>query len=93
LTKDDEYFSDKNCLPNNELMDELAKVPDDWKLENDEELADFLKDHLNIDLPGCVKNIVKMISLSTQRVSKIKSLLKLSIIFSINHRLLMMLNI
>lgn len=67
LTKDDESFSDKSCLPNHELMNELAKVPDDWKLENDEELADFLKDHLNIDLPGCVKNIVKMISLSTQR--------------------------
>ena len=67
-SKKDDSLNDKNLLPNHELMDELRRVPDDWKLENDEELADFLKDHLNIDLPGCVKNIVKMISLSTQRV-------------------------
>ncbi len=51
-------------------MDKTSKVPEEWTLENDEELADFLKDHLNIDLPGSVKNIVKMISLSTQRVYK-----------------------
>ena len=67
LTKDEALIG-KNFQPNHELMNQISKVPDDWKLENDEELADFLKDHLNIDLPGCVKNTVKMISLSSQRV-------------------------
>ena len=52
-------------------MDQLCKVPEEWKLENDEELADYIKDHLNVDLPGSIKNIVKMISLSTQRVKRL----------------------
>ena len=67
----DESLIDKKFSPNHELMDQLCKVPEEWKLENDEELADYIKDHLNVDLPGSIKNIVKMISLSTQRVKRL----------------------
>ena len=55
-------------MPNHKLIEELRKVPSDWTLENDCELASFLKNNINIDGPGMLKNIVKMISVSSQKV-------------------------
>ncbi len=54
--------------PNHKLMQHMNKTPDDWKFEHDEELAQYLSKNLNIDTPGSVRNIIKMISFASQRV-------------------------
>ena len=38
-------------------MRSLSETPKDWTLENDEELADLLKDIVNTDIPGLFGNI------------------------------------
>ena len=38
--------------PNLELMQSISKVPKNWTIENDEELAYLLKDIINTDIPG-----------------------------------------
>lgn len=41
-----------------------------WTIDCDEELAELLKDIVNTDQPGSIRNIIKTISVSTQRVTK-----------------------
>jgi len=45
----------------------LSEKPKDWTLENDEELADLLKEIVNTDIPGSIRNLIKSINVSTQR--------------------------
>ncbi len=60
----------ENFKPNFELMSSLSEKPKDWILENDEELADLLKDIVNTDIPGSIRNLIKSINVSTQRTSE-----------------------
>lgn len=43
--------------PNIELMRSISVTPKEWSMDNDEELADLLKDIVNTDIPGifCVE--------------------------------------
>lgn len=49
-------------------MKQISEVPKNWSIDLDEELADMLKDYVNTDLPGIIRNFIKSISVSTQRV-------------------------
>ena len=55
--------------PNLELMKSISEVPKNWSIEFDEDLAELLKDVVNTDMPGSIRNLIKSISVSTQRVS------------------------
>ena len=50
-------------------MTSICETPKNWSIECDEELADLLKDIVNTDMPGSIRNLIKSISVSTQRVS------------------------
>ena len=64
-----DLVADDRFRPNMALMRSLSQnLPNGWSLEHDEDLADLLKDVVNTDVPGSVRNLVKSISLSTQRV-------------------------
>jgi hypothetical protein len=54
--------------PNLELMKSICETPKNWTIEHDEELAELLKDIVNTDMPGSIRNLVRSISVSTQRV-------------------------
>jgi hypothetical protein len=59
---------DSRFESNLKLMHEIAEAPKNWSIECDEELADLLKDVVNTDAPGSIRNLIKSISVSTQRV-------------------------
>ncbi len=65
----DEKLNEK-FKPNLELMKSLSEIPKNWTIENDEDLADLLKDIVNTDIPGNIRNLIKSISVSSQRVIK-----------------------
>lgn len=50
------------------LMNSISQVPKDWSLCKDEDLASMLKDFINTDLPGSIRNLIRSITVSTQRV-------------------------
>lgn len=54
--------------PNLALMKSISQVPKDWSLCKDEDLALMLKDFINTDLPGSIRNLIRSITVSTQRV-------------------------
>lgn len=54
--------------PNLELMKSLSEVPKNWTNEFDEDLAELMKEYVNTDMPGSIRNLIKSISVSTQRV-------------------------
>lgn len=56
---------------NLELMKSNSRVPKNWTFENDEELAELLKDFVNTDMPGSIRNLIKSLNVSTQRVIKL----------------------
>jgi hypothetical protein len=58
--------------PNLELMRQVCECPANWSLEFDEDLADLIKDYANTDTSGSIKNLIKNIAVSTQRVLEIK---------------------
>lgn len=49
-------------------MKQINEIPKNWTTDLDEELAEMLKDIVNTDLPGSIRNLIKSISVSTQRV-------------------------
>jgi hypothetical protein len=49
-------------------MKSISDVAKNWTIEFDEDLADLLKDVVNTDMPGSIRNLIKSISVSTQRV-------------------------
>ena len=59
--------------PNFELMNSICEVPKNWSIELDEELAELLKDIVNTDMPGSIRNLIKSVSVSTQRVINLKT--------------------
>lgn len=65
----DEDLNDR-FKPNLELMASICETPKNWSIECDEELAELLKDIVNTDMPGSIRNLIKSISVSTQRVTK-----------------------
>ena len=56
--------------PNLELMKQLCQVPPNWSIEFDEDLSELIKEHANTDSSGSIKNLVKNVTVSTQRVRK-----------------------
>ena len=64
---------DEKFKPNLELMQSISNIEhsptDNWSIECDEELVELLKDVVNTDMPGSIRNLIKTISVSTQRVS------------------------
>ena len=72
----DEDLNEK-FKPNFELMRSICEVPKNWSIELDEELAELLKDIVNTDMPGSIRNLIKSVSVSTQRVNIRLSLLLL----------------
>ena len=49
-------------------MSSISETPKNWTIEYDEELAELLKDIVNTDMPGSIRNLIKSVSVSTQRV-------------------------
>lgn len=49
-------------------MKSISELPKNWSIEFDEDLIELLKDIVNTDTPGCIRNLIKSISVSTQRV-------------------------
>lgn len=54
--------------PNLELMKSLSDVPKNWSSELDEDLAELIKEFVDTDMPGSIRNLIKNISLSSQQV-------------------------
>ncbi len=54
--------------PNLALMASICETPKNWSKDEDEELAELLKDIVNTDMPGSIRNLIKSVSVSTQRV-------------------------
>ena len=52
-------------------MEAVSERPRNWTIECDEDLVDLLKDIVNTDIPGSIRNLIKSISVSTQRVKYI----------------------
>ena len=50
-------------------MKSICETPKNWTIEHDEELAELLKDIVNTDMPGSIRNLVRSVSVSTQRVN------------------------
>lgn len=63
--------------PNLELMQSISKVPKNWTIENDEELAELLKDIINTDTPGSIRNLIKNISVPSQPNEDTENLISL----------------
>ncbi len=63
---------DDKFKPNIELMQSISMVEHlpatNWTIDCDENLAELLKDLVNTDQPGSIRNLIKTISVSTQRV-------------------------
>ena len=57
--------------PNRSLMKAISEARKNWSIDLDEELAELLKDVVNTDHPGSIRNLIKSINVSTQRVSEI----------------------
>jgi hypothetical protein len=64
----DEDINEK-FKPNLELMKSISEVPKNWSIEHDEDLAELLKEAVNTDMPGSIRNLIKSVSVSTQRVN------------------------
>ena len=66
---------DEKFKPNIELMHSISNVEHlpslNWSIDCDEELAELLKDLVNTDMPGSIRNLIKTISVTTQRVMKL----------------------
>ena len=64
---------DEKFKPNLELMQSISKPENrpstNWTVDCDEELAELLRDQVNTDQPGSIRNLIKTISVSTQRVN------------------------
>ena len=58
-------------MPNLELMNSISELKKNWNADLDEDLIDLLKDHVSTDQPGSIRNLIKSISVSTQRVKLI----------------------
>ncbi|CAF0837663.1 unnamed protein product [Brachionus calyciflorus] len=67
IQNEHEIVSGNKYKANLELMKQISEVPKNWSIDLDEELADMLKDYVNTDLPGSIRNFIKSISVSTQR--------------------------
>ncbi len=50
-------------------MQSIRDLNKNWTIECDEELADLLKDIINTDMPGSIRNLIKSINVTSQRVS------------------------
>ncbi len=58
-------------------MDKNSKIPSNWTHENDEDLANLIKDHVIIDTSGCIRNLIKNVTFSSQRVRRVFQYFKL----------------
>ena len=56
-------------------MESIREVPKNWTIECDEDLAELMKDVVNTDMPGSIRNLIKSISVSTQRVNEYNQIL------------------
>lgn len=50
-------------------MKQVSEVPKNWSIDLDEELVEMIKDNVNTDVSGSIRNYIKSITLSTQRVN------------------------
>lgn len=50
-------------------MKQVAELPKNWSIDLDEELVEMIKDSINTDPSGSIRNFIKSITLSSQRVS------------------------
>lgn len=65
--KNDQELNEK-FKPNLELMKSLSDTPKNWSSELDEDLAELIKEFVDTDMPGSIRNLIKNISLSSQQV-------------------------
>lgn len=65
--KNDQELNEK-FKPNLELMKSLSDAPKNWSSELDEDLAELIKEFVDTDMPGSIRNLIKNISLSSQQV-------------------------
>ncbi len=64
----DQQEIEERFKPNIELMRSISEVPKNWSFDFDEDLCELLKDVVNTDVPGSIRNLIKSISVSTQLV-------------------------
>lgn len=49
-------------------MKQVTELPRNWSIDLDEELVEMIKDFVNTDVSGSIRNFIKSITLSSQRV-------------------------
>lgn len=49
-------------------MKSIRKVPKNWSPEFDEDIVELIKEFVDTDMPGSIRNLIKNISLSSQQV-------------------------
>lgn len=52
-------------------MNSLRQVPKNWSPELDDDIAEFIKEFVDTDMPGSIRNLIKNISLSSQQVKNL----------------------
>lgn len=49
-------------------MKQVSDLPKNWSIDLDEELVEMIKDNVSTDVSGSIRNYIKSVTLSTQRV-------------------------